>query len=158
MATSTKITTFLLLVLLSFLLSTTISNGCPTCTPSKPKPKPITPKPKPCPSPAPVVKPPVVTPPVVKPPVVKPTTCPVDTLKLGVCANLLSVVGVVAGSPPSGSPCCALLKGLVDTEAALCLCTAIKANVLGIIKLDVPVALSVLLSACQKSVPPGYTC
>ncbi|XP_062180699.1 14 kDa proline-rich protein DC2.15-like [Phragmites australis] len=29
-------------------------------------------------------------------------------------------------------PCCSLLDGLVDLEAAICLCTAIKANNLGI--------------------------
>ncbi|CAF1825506.1 BnaCnng34320D [Brassica napus] len=38
------------------------------------------------------------------------------------------------------------LKGLVDLEAAACLCTALKANVLGI-KLNVPVSLSLLLNA-----------
>jgi hypothetical protein len=35
------------------------------------------------------------------------------------------------GLPPT-EPCCPLLDGLVDLEAAVCLCTAIKANVLGI--------------------------
>ncbi|GKV53277.1 hypothetical protein SLEP1_g59812 [Rubroshorea leprosula] len=82
--------------------------------------------------------------------------CPRDTLKLGVCADLLGLVNVVVGSPPS-SKCCALLEGLADLEAALCLCTAIKANVLGI-NLNVPVSLSLLLSACQKEVPPGFKC
>ncbi|TKY58128.1 14 kDa proline-rich protein [Spatholobus suberectus] len=82
--------------------------------------------------------------------------CPKDTLKLGVCADILGLVNVVVGSPAS-SKCCALLLGLVDLEAALCLCTAIKANVLGI-NLNVPVTLSVLLSACQKTVPPGFQC
>ncbi|PON71344.1 HMW glutenin [Parasponia andersonii] len=82
--------------------------------------------------------------------------CPRDTLKLGACVELLGVVNLVVGSPPS-SKCCALLQGLADLEAALCLCTAIKANVLGV-NLNVPVALSVLISACQKTVPPGFTC
>ncbi|XP_027330898.1 14 kDa proline-rich protein DC2.15-like [Abrus precatorius] len=82
--------------------------------------------------------------------------CPKDTLKLGVCADILGLVNVVVGSPVS-SKCCALLEGLADVEAALCLCTAIKANVLGI-NLNVPVTLSVLLSACQKSVPTGFQC
>ncbi|QHN87855.1 14 kDa proline-rich protein [Arachis hypogaea] len=82
--------------------------------------------------------------------------CPKDTLKLGVCADVLGLGNVVVGSPVS-SKCCALLDGLVDLEAALCLCTAIKANVLGN-NLDVPVALSWILSACQKSIPPGFQC
>jgi hypothetical protein len=42
-------------------------------------------------------------------------------------------------------------------DAAVCLCTAIKANVLGI-NLNIPVSLSILLSACQKSVPSGFQC
>ncbi|XP_061376402.1 14 kDa proline-rich protein DC2.15-like [Gastrolobium bilobum] len=82
--------------------------------------------------------------------------CPKDTLKLGVCADILGLVNVVVGSPAT-SKCCALLEGLADLEAALCLCTALKANVLGI-NLNLPVTLSLLLSACQKSVPPGYQC
>jgi hypothetical protein len=102
------------------------------------------PSPKPTPSPAPV------------PPSPK-GQCPKDTLKLGVCADLLGLVNVVIGNPPSGSKCCALIKGLADLEAALCLCTALKANVLGI-NLNVPITLSVLLSACQKTVPPGFQC
>ncbi|KAK7311232.1 hypothetical protein RJT34_09238 [Clitoria ternatea] len=82
--------------------------------------------------------------------------CPKDTLKLGVCADILGLVNVVVGSPVT-SNCCALLQGLADLEAALCLCTAIKANVLGI-NLNIPVTLSLLLSACQKDVPSGFQC
>ncbi|XP_062085083.1 14 kDa proline-rich protein DC2.15-like [Humulus lupulus] len=82
--------------------------------------------------------------------------CPRDTLKLGVCVDVLGLVNLVVGSPPT-SKCCALLEGLADLEAALCLCTALKANVLGV-NINVPVALSVLVSACQKTVPPGFTC
>ncbi|CAI9759676.1 unnamed protein product [Fraxinus pennsylvanica] len=82
--------------------------------------------------------------------------CPMDTLKLGACVDLLGVVNVVVGTP-SSDKCCAVLEGLVDLEAAACLCTAIKANVLGI-NLNVPVALSVLVSACGKTIPPGFEC
>ncbi|KAF4354488.1 hypothetical protein CsatB_008937 [Cannabis sativa] len=82
--------------------------------------------------------------------------CPKDTLKLGVCVDVLGLVNIVVGSPPT-TKCCALLQGLADLEAALCLCTALKANVLGI-NINIPVALSVLLSACQKTLPPGFTC
>ncbi|KAL7594936.1 hypothetical protein Lser_V15G29544 [Lactuca serriola] len=84
-------------------------------------------------------------------------TCPRDTLKLGVCANLLrGVISVEVGSPPV-KPCCSLIQGLIDLEAALCLCTAIKANVLGI-NLDVPLSLSLLLNACGNQVPSGFQC
>ncbi|PWA46216.1 14 kDa proline-rich protein DC2.15 [Artemisia annua] len=85
-------------------------------------------------------------------------TCPIDALKLGVCANVLKdlVHGVVIGSPPK-TPCCTLIEGLVDLEAAVCLCTAIKANVLGI-HLNVPVSLSLLVNYCGKEVPSGFQC
>ncbi|KAI3501090.1 hypothetical protein L1887_28948 [Cichorium endivia] len=84
-------------------------------------------------------------------------TCPKDTLKLGVCANVLNdLVHLVVGTPAK-TPCCTLLGGLVDLEAAVCLCTAIKANVLGI-NLNVPVSLSLLLNYCGKKVPKGFQC
>uniref|UniRef100_A0A2N9FSI4 Bifunctional inhibitor/plant lipid transfer protein/seed storage helical domain-containing protein n=1 Tax=Fagus sylvatica TaxID=28930 RepID=A0A2N9FSI4_FAGSY len=85
-----------------------------------------------------------------------PASCPRDTLKLGVCADLLGLINLQLGSPLS-SQCCALISGLADLEAALCLCTTIKANVLGI-NLNVPITLSLILSACQKSVPAGFKC
>ncbi|CAL1375023.1 unnamed protein product [Linum trigynum] len=92
-----------------------------------------------------------------KAPAPPPAKCPKDALKLGACADLLGgLVHLVIGTPPA-SKCCAVLEGLVDLEAALCLCTVIKANVLGI-NLTVPVALSLLLSACEKEVPPGFQC
>ncbi|MBA0801749.1 hypothetical protein Gohar_012097 [Gossypium harknessii] len=54
-------------------------------------------------------------------------------------------------------PCCSLLDGLVDLEAAVCLCTAIKANILGI-NLNIPVSLSLLLNVCSKNVPSNFQC
>ncbi|GMI95084.1 hypothetical protein HRI_003177700 [Hibiscus trionum] len=117
-----------LFLLFTLLLHSTFTAACNSCKP----------KPPPCPPPP------------------KPAYCPKDTLKLGACADLLGLVNVIVGTPPS-SKCCALLQGLADLEAALCLCTAIKANVLGI-NLDVPVTLSLILSACQKEVPAGFKC
>lgn len=153
-----------LIILLSLLSYSIFSHACESCNP-KPKPSPppssTTPKasPPPTPSTTPTTStpPPSTTTPTVSPPT--PSTsqkCPNDTLKLGVCANLLGLVNVVVGSPAS-SKCCALIQGLADLDAAICLCTAIKANVLGI-NLNVPVTLSLLLSACQKSVPSGFQC
>ncbi|KAB2619079.1 lipid-binding protein AIR1 [Pyrus ussuriensis x Pyrus communis] len=84
-------------------------------------------------------------------------TCPKDTLKLGACVDLLGLINLQNGSPPT-SGCCALLEGLTDLEAAICLCTVIKANAAGLVNLEVPVALSLLVSACQKTVPPGFKC
>ncbi|CAL5206335.1 unnamed protein product [Lathyrus oleraceus] len=174
-----------LFILLSLLSYSTFSHACGSCNP-KPKPSPPPPSktPKPCPPPK-AIPPPKVSPPTPStPPTVSPPTpstpptaspptpstpptaspptpstsqkCPKDTLKLGVCANLLGLVNVVVGSPAS-SKCCALIQGLADLDAAICLCTALKANVLGI-NLNVPITLSLILSACQKSVPSGFQC
>ncbi|OAY60005.1 14 kDa proline-rich protein DC2.15 [Manihot esculenta] len=79
-------------------------------------------------------------------------TCPVDALKFKVCANVLGLIKI-----PPDAPCCSLIANLVDLEAALCLCTAIKANVLGI-NLTIPVDLSLVLNNCGKKVPEGFQC
>ncbi|KAL4323462.1 hypothetical protein GQ457_11G016620 [Hibiscus cannabinus] len=128
---STKACAAIFLVF-SLLFHSSFTNACNSCKPPKPIPPPA------CPPPA------------------KPASCPKDTLKLGVCADVLGLVNIVVGTPPT-SECCALIQGLADLEAALCLCTAIKANVLGI-NLNVPVTLSLLLSACQKGIPEGFIC
>ncbi|KAL5728179.1 hypothetical protein ACHQM5_001292 [Ranunculus cassubicifolius] len=83
-------------------------------------------------------------------------TCPRDALKLGVCADVLNLVNVVIGSPPT-KPCCALIQGLANLEAAVCLCTALKANILGI-NLNIPISLSLIIDACAKKVPKGFQC
>ncbi|KAJ4954511.1 hypothetical protein NE237_013921 [Protea cynaroides] len=111
-------------------------SACGTCPPNtKPTPNP-NPNPNPTPSKG---------------------SCPKDALKLGVCVNLLNgSVGAVIGTPPN-TPCCTLIKGLADLEAAICLCTAIRAKVLGI-NLNVPVSLSLLLNTCGKKLPTGFQC
>ncbi|KAL5210170.1 hypothetical protein ABZP36_005793 [Zizania latifolia] len=82
--------------------------------------------------------------------------CPIDALKLNVCANVLNLLKLKIGVPESES-CCPLLGGLVDLDAAVCLCTAIKANVLGI-NLNIPVDLTLLLNFCGKTCPSDFTC
>ncbi|MBA0831186.1 hypothetical protein Goarm_015668, partial [Gossypium armourianum] len=79
-----------------------------------------------------------------------------DIHKLGVCANLLDLVNVNVGSPQA-TPCCSLLGGLNEIEAATCLCTAIRANVLGI-NLNIPLSVSLVLNACSINVPSGFQC
>ncbi|KAI3706935.1 hypothetical protein L6452_25031 [Arctium lappa] len=85
-------------------------------------------------------------------------SCATNALKFGVCAGFLNnlLAGITVGTPPS-VPCCNLLLGLVEFEAAACLCTAIKANVLGI-NLDTPVSLNLVLNNCGKGVPSGFQC
>ncbi|KDP25644.1 hypothetical protein JCGZ_20800 [Jatropha curcas] len=104
-------------------------SGCNTCV-----------QPKPFPNPTPAKK-----------------SCPRDALKLGVCAKLLNgAVGGVVGNPPD-HPCCSVLQGLVDLEAAVCLCTAIKANILGI-NINIPISLSLLINTCGKQLPSDFIC
>jgi Hydrophobic seed protein len=131
---ASKYTATIALFLALNLICLTFANACSYC----PSPKPPAPKPKP-PSPKP-----------------SGTTCPVDALKLGVCANVLDLIKAKVGKPPV-VPCCSLLDGLVDLEAAVCLCTAIKANILGI-NLNLPIDLSLVLNYCNKSCPSGFTC
>lgn len=129
---TSAIALFLLVNILFFTFSSACGGGCPT-----PKPKP---KPKPSPSPSP-----------------KTGKCPKDALKLGICANVLQgLLNVTIGTPPV-APCCTLIQGLADLEAAVCLCTAIKANILGI-NLNIPLSLSLLLNVCSKKVPKGFQC
>ncbi|CAI0482688.1 unnamed protein product [Linum tenue] len=135
--TSSAMALFLALNLLFFSMASACGGGCPN------------------PKPTPTAKP---TPP-------SPTTpstggggkCPIDALKLGVCADVLAnLLNLKLGSPPV-QPCCSLINGLVDVEAAVCLCTAIKANILGI-NLNVPVSLSLLLNVCNQKLPSGFQC
>jgi hypothetical protein len=81
-------------------------------------------------------------------------TCPINTLKLGVCVDVLKLRLPV----PANEQCCPLLAGLADLDAAVCLCTAIRANIIGVIHLDVPVDLVLLLNQCRKTCPPGFIC
>ncbi|KAF3619555.1 pEARLI1-like lipid transfer protein 1 [Capsicum annuum] len=133
-----------LVLTLNILFFTMVSSTNVPCPPP-PHPKPH-PKPHPIPTPS------------------TPSTpsskgkCPKDTLKLKVCANLLNdLLHLVIGGSPAKTECCSLIGGLADVDAALCLCTAIKANVLGI-NLNVPLSLSLLLNNCGKYAPKNFQC
>ncbi|XP_074342256.1 14 kDa proline-rich protein DC2.15-like [Apium graveolens] len=78
-----------------------------------------------------------------------------NPFNLGVCANVLNLVDVVGN--PLTLPCCSLIQGLVDLEAAVCLCTTIRANILGI-DLNLCVSLSLVLNNCGKKFPTGFEC
>ncbi|KAE8672465.1 14 kDa proline-rich protein DC2.15 [Hibiscus syriacus] len=71
-------------------------SACGSC----PSPKP---KPKPTPSPSPAIG-----------------KCLKNAIKLVVCAEVLGLVNATVGSPPV-QPCCSLIQGLADLEAAACL-------------------------------------
>nr|CAD1840133.1 unnamed protein product [Ananas comosus var. bracteatus] len=85
-----------------------------------------------------------------------PASCPVDTLKLGACVDLLGGLVHIGIGDPVVNKCCPLLEGLVEIEAAVCLCTTIKIKLLNI-NIYLPLALQLLLT-CGKTPPPGYTC
>lgn len=86
----------------------------------------------------------------------KPATCPIDALKLGACVDLLGGLVHVGLGDPVANQCCPILGGLVELEAAVCLCTTLKLKLLNI-QLVLPVALELLLT-CGKKVPAGFTC
>ncbi|WRX18412.1 Hydrophobic seed protein domain - like 5 [Theobroma cacao] len=56
------------------------------------------------------------------------------------------IAGIGVGKPHS--PCCSLIKGLVDVELDACLCTVVKANVLGLVNVEAPIHLGLLLDFC----------
>ncbi|KAL5097552.1 hypothetical protein RYX36_001879 [Vicia faba] len=86
------------------------------------------------------------------PTVSPPLNCPND---LHVCAALLQVLVNIEVGPLQSKPCCSLIADLVNLDAALCLCTSIKANVLGT-NLNIP--LKVVLDVCGRSTPNGFVC
>jgi hypothetical protein len=83
-------------------------------------------------------------------------TCPVDALKLNACVDVLGgLVHLVIGRE-ARSKCCPLVQGIADLDAALCLCTTIRARLLNI-NIYLPVALRLLIT-CGKHPPSGFNC
>ncbi|KAL4302666.1 hypothetical protein GQ457_10G004020 [Hibiscus cannabinus] len=181
---SAKISAIFLICML-FISSATPILGCGSCGKPPPKhrkpkgPIPIPPIVGP-PINLPPVVPPVTVPPILKPPVnlppvtvvppittkppsgkpcpspPQPATCPIDTLKLGACVDLLGGLVHIGLGDPVVNTCCPVLAGLVELEAAVCLCTTLKLKVLNL-NIYVPLALQLLVT-CGKTPPPGYTC
>ncbi|CAL5184034.1 unnamed protein product [Lathyrus oleraceus] len=87
-------------------------------------------------------------PPAASPP---PSNCP----NLRVCISLLqNLLGIVV-SPLQSKPCCSLIANLVDLDAALCLCTAIKLTVLGI---NPNIPLNIALVVCGRNTSINFVC
>ncbi|KAF5175473.1 pEARLI1-like lipid transfer protein [Thalictrum thalictroides] len=179
---SLKISAFLLICMVFITLVNPIF-GCGHC--SKPPHHKIKPRPPPKKGPVthpPIVNPPVVTlPPILNPPVTLPPVtgnppsaggkpscpppppppsqekkCPIDSLKLGACVDLLGGLVHIGLGDPVVNECCPVLQGLVELEAAVCLCTTLRLKLLNL-NIFVPIALQLLLT-CGKTPPPGYTC
>jgi len=117
-----------------------------------PKPSIVKPPPPETPCP-PHLSPPELCPP---PPPPKQETCPINTLKLGACVDVLGGLVHIRTGSSAKDECCPMLEGLVDLDAASCLCTVIKAKRLSI-NLIIPIALEVLADY-GKTPPPGFMC
>lgn len=83
-------------------------------------------------------------------------TCPIDALKLGACVDVLGGLVHVGLGNPATNKCCRLIAGLVELQAAVCLCSALKLKLLNL-NIYVPIALQLLIT-CGKPPPSGYTC
>jgi hypothetical protein len=129
----------------------------PPAPPTLPPPKPpVTPPIKP-PTPPIVNPPPPETPcPPPPPPPPKQETCSIDTLKLGACVDVLGGLVHIGIGSSAKDACCPVLQGLLDLDAAICLCTTIKAKLLNI-SIIIPIALEVLVD-CGKTPPEGFKC
>lgn len=144
-AAKNRIAPVLLIVISVLAAQLAPAAACPYCPTPKPPPPPPKPTPVPCP-----------------PPPATPTPspsgkCPINTLKLLACVDALNgLVHAVVGAKPS-LVCCPLLQGVADLDAALCLCTAIKAKALGL-NLVIPIAIEVLVNECHKNVPESFQC
>jgi hypothetical protein len=153
------------------------SSKCPPCNnpPHAPPPyKPPTPRPPPFQPPAPPYIPPYNPPYVPSPPYNPPytppysppynppspppagKTCPIDTLKLNACVDVLSGLLHLVIGKEAKAKCCPLLQGVADLDAALCLCTTIRLRLLNI-NIYLPIALNLLIT-CGKHPPRGFQC
>ncbi|RLM74239.1 36.4 kDa proline-rich protein-like [Panicum miliaceum] len=68
------------------------------------------------------------------------------------CVDALNGLAHAVVGAKASEKCCPLLKGVADLDAALCLCTTIKAKALSI-NLVLPIAIEVLVNECHKNVP-----
>ncbi|KAI6707339.1 hypothetical protein NL676_010301 [Syzygium grande] len=85
-----------------------------------------------------------------------PTTCPINALKLGLCLDVLGGLVHIGIGNPVENVCCPVLQGLLELEAAICLCTAIRLKLLNL-NIFIPLALQVLVT-CGVTPPPGFVC
>ncbi|EOY24380.1 Uncharacterized protein TCM_015996 [Theobroma cacao] len=75
------------------------------------------------------------------------TQMPKGYLTLNLWANVLGdFLKLGVGKPHS--PCCSLIKGLVDVELDACLCTVVKANILGLVNVEAPIQLGLPIDFC----------
>ncbi|KAJ7003858.1 36.4 kDa proline-rich protein [Populus alba x Populus x berolinensis] len=108
-------------------------------------------------NPPPVITPPVIAPPITNPPVITPppsSSYPPYPPGSGACVDVLGGLVHVGLGNPVENVCCPVLKGLLELEAAICLCTSIRLKLLNL-TIYIPLALQVLIT-CGQTPPPVY--
>jgi hypothetical protein len=92
-----------------------------------------------------------------KPPHPKPfhRTCPRDVIKLGDCTSILGWINYSIGVP--STHCCTFLSGLIDFDFAICMCTALRANIMGVV-VNIPIAFTQLINFCARQIPDDFEC
>uniref|UniRef100_A0A803L376 Hydrophobic seed protein domain-containing protein n=1 Tax=Chenopodium quinoa TaxID=63459 RepID=A0A803L376_CHEQI len=83
--------------------------------------------------------------------------CPPDTLELDACTDVLYLVHLHIESTQK-KLCCNIVGNLIKLDAATCLCTAVNANILVLINLDINVELAALVNYCDHKLPSGFQC
>ncbi|KAK9698756.1 hypothetical protein RND81_08G128800 [Saponaria officinalis] len=92
-------------------------------------------------------------------PAVKPSQmkCSVDDIKLEVCVDLLvGLLDLKIGDNLEDHPCCPVIQGLAGLEASICICTIVKGNPLGALRLNI--LLTLLLNLCGLQPLLGFDC
>ncbi|KAL7188659.1 hypothetical protein ACSBR1_038507 [Camellia fascicularis] len=85
-------------------------------------------------------------------------SCSNNIKNFGVCNQLLSeLLETEVANTTLKDQCCSLIKDVVELEAAVCLCDAVKANILG--NKDDPLAsIKAVHRICNKKLFPTYKC
>lgn len=83
-------------------------------------------------------------------------SCPLNALKLGACVDVLGGLINATIGDPAVNTCCPVLQGVLELEAALCLCTTIRLKLLNL-NIILPIALELFVQ-CGLTPPPGFTC
>ncbi|CAH9135108.1 unnamed protein product [Cuscuta epithymum] len=128
----------------------------PAKPPTAPKPKPQPPMPTPTLSPPPMNSPPPPSPLSPPPPPSPPKYCPIDTMKIGLCLDILGGLIHIHLGDPAINKCCPMLGGLLGMEAAVCMCSTMTMRMMNL-TIFMPVALE-LIGMCGLYLPPGYAC
>ncbi|KAL1554850.1 Bifunctional inhibitor/lipid-transfer protein/seed storage 2S albumin superfamily protein [Salvia divinorum] len=75
---------------------------------------------------------------------------------MGACVDLFGGLVHIGLGDPAAHKCCPMIAGLIEIEAAMCLCTTLRIKALSL-NLYIPLALQFLVT-CGKTPPPGYNC